>query len=61
MSLSPQQESDKIEILDGPEVINVSAKVGENPVYNLIINDLVDGLAYDIKVSSTHSSKVMKD
>lgn len=59
--VSSQQESEKIDILDGPKVIDVPAKEGRNPVYTLIINDLVAGLVYDIKVSSTHSSELMKD
>ena len=46
-----QQASNQIEIADGPKVINVPAKGGENPVYTIIINDLVAGLSYVIKVS----------
>ena len=43
--------SNQVEIADGPKVINVPVKEGENPVYTIIINDLVAGLSYVIKVS----------
>ena len=46
-----QEEVSKEEIADGPKVINVSVKQEVNPAYSLIINDLVPGLRYEIKVS----------
>ena len=45
----------KQEIADGPKAINVPAKLEDNPAYSLIINNLVPGLVYEIKVSVSFS------
>lgn len=47
-----RQDASAKNIIDGPKVINVPAKVGENPVYTVVISDLVAGLTYEIKVIS---------
>ena len=46
-----QQTREEKEILDGPKIITVPAKLDGNPAYSLLISDLVPGLTYEIKVS----------
>ena len=45
----PQQANEE-KILDGPNIVNIPAKLDRNPGYSIVINDLVLGLAYEIKV-----------
>ena len=48
----PQLTSNEIEMADSPKNIRVPATIGENPVYSLVINDLIANLTYKFKVSN---------